>query len=148
MKLPNQKQLPDYYKVIPSYLCMDLSKIWFKIEDGDYKNIKDLENDFNLLCQNARKYNRDDSLIFKESITLQSIFRNAEEIYFGRNANKSDEELCKHFGCDISAEIILKDVLKNSEKKIGQKRMIEEESSESIKSLSVKRIRIPNRKYF
>ena len=100
-----------------------------------------------ILCQNARKYNRDDSLIFKESITLQSIFRNAEEIYFGRNANKSDEELCKHFGCDISAEIILKDVLKNSEKKIGQKRMIEEESSESIKSLSVKRIRVPNRKY-
>ena len=123
---------------------MDLSKIWFKIEDGDYNNIKDLQDDFNLLCQNARKYNRDDSLIYQESITLQSIFRNAEEIYFGENAKKSDEELCKQFGCNISAEIILKDVLKMSEKK-GGKRMME--SSECIKTLSRKRIRIPNKRY-
>ena len=123
---------------------MDLSKIWFNFEDGVYKNIKDLEDDFNLLCQNARKYNRDDSLIFKESITLQSIFRNAKEIYFGKNAKKSEEELCKQFGCNISVEIILKDVLKSE--KNGKKRMIEE-SSECKKMSLGKRIRIPNKKY-
>ena len=54
-----------------------MSGIWFKIEDGTYNKIKDLENDFELLCRNVQTYNEDESLIFQDSITLQSVFKNA-----------------------------------------------------------------------
>ena len=35
--LPSKKELPDYYEVISE--PMDISKIWFKIEDGEYDSI-------------------------------------------------------------------------------------------------------------
>ena len=75
IKLPTKKELPEYYKVIKNPI--DLSGIWFKIEDGTYNKIKDLENDFQLLCRNVQNYNEDESLIFQDSITLQSVFKKA-----------------------------------------------------------------------
>ena len=38
-----------------------------------------LERDFMLLCANTQKYNEDGSLIFEDSIVLQSVFTNARE---------------------------------------------------------------------
>ena len=76
MKLPPRKELPDYYKQIKE--PMDISKIWFKIEDGEYNDILDLEKDFELLCKNAQKYNLDGSLIYQDSVILQTVFEKAK----------------------------------------------------------------------
>ena len=75
IKLPTKKELPEYYRRIKNPI--DLSGIWFKIEDGTYNKIKDLEDDFQLLCRNVQTFNEDESLIFQDSITLQSVFKNA-----------------------------------------------------------------------
>merc|ERR1719336_1944312 len=38
-----------------------------------------LQKDFMLLCTNTQQYNEDGSLIFEDSIVLQSVFTNARE---------------------------------------------------------------------
>merc|ERR1712088_520114 len=53
MKLPTRKELPDYYEVIRR--PVDISKI----QDGKFDDINSLEKDFTLLCENAKKYNRE-----------------------------------------------------------------------------------------
>ena len=76
MKLPPRKELPDYYKMIKE--PMDISRIWFKIEDGEYNDILELEKDFEILCKNAQKYNEDGSLIYQDSVILQTVFEKAK----------------------------------------------------------------------
>ena len=72
MKLPNRKELPDYYKIIQK--PVDITKILTKIDNGKYKDIDDMAKDFMLLCQNTQKYNQDGSLIHEDSIILESVF--------------------------------------------------------------------------
>ena len=76
MKLPSRKELPKYYKVIKK--PMDISKIWCKIEEDRYNDIPDLERDFDLLCKNTQKYNAEASLIYQDSVTLQTVFEEAK----------------------------------------------------------------------
>ena len=44
-----------------------------------YEDMDALERDFVLLCQNTQKYNEDGSLIYEDSIVLQSVFTNARD---------------------------------------------------------------------
>jgi SWI/SNF-related matrix-associated actin-dependent regulator of chromatin subfamily A protein 2/4 len=41
--------------------------------------VLNLWQDFMLLCKNTQQYNEDGSLIFEDSIVLQSVFTNARE---------------------------------------------------------------------
>jgi hypothetical protein len=41
--------------------------------------VLNLCQDFMLLCKNTQQYNEDGSLIFEDSIVLQSVFTNARE---------------------------------------------------------------------
>ena len=66
---------PEYYKIIENPI--DLSGIFFNIEAGNYQNMKNLENDFDLLCQNAQKFNDVNSLEYKDSFALKLVFENA-----------------------------------------------------------------------
>ena len=50
-----------------------------------------LEADFTLLCKNAQAYNEDSSLIFEDSIVLQSVFTNAREKLKGEWEIEKDE---------------------------------------------------------
>lgn len=58
----------------------------------------DLERDFMQLCQNAQIYNEEASLIYEDSIVLQSVFSNAKQKIEqdnesdGDDGNRSDEE--------------------------------------------------------
>ena len=36
---------------------IDISEIMFSVEDGRYRNVDELEDDFMLLCENAQQYN-------------------------------------------------------------------------------------------
>jgi len=76
-KLPSRKELPDYYEVIRK--PVDIAKIQQKIEEEKYEDMDDLERDFMVLCKNTQHYNEEGSLIFEDSIVLQSVFTNARE---------------------------------------------------------------------
>merc|ERR1712142_1117249 len=76
-KLPSRKELPDYYEVIRK--PVDIAKIKQKIDDDKYEDMDALERDFMILCKNTQHYNEDGSLIFGDSIVLQSVFTNARE---------------------------------------------------------------------
>merc|ERR1712128_209524 len=76
-KLPSRKELPDYYEVIRK--PVDVAKIQQRIEEEKYEDMDDLERDFMVLCKNTQHYNEEGSLIFEDSIVLQSVFTNARE---------------------------------------------------------------------
>jgi len=76
-KLPSKKELPDYYEIIRK--PVDIAKIQQRIEDEKYEDMDALERDFMILCKNTQQYNEDGSLIFEDSIVLQSVFTNARE---------------------------------------------------------------------
>merc|ERR1712127_762515 len=76
-KLPSKKELPDYYEIIRR--PVDIAKIQQRIEDEKYEDMGEMQVDFMLLCDNTQKYNEDGSLIFEDSIVLQSVFTNARE---------------------------------------------------------------------
>merc|ERR1711881_214254 len=76
-KLPSRKELPDYYEIIKR--PVDIAKIQQRIGDEKYEDMSALQKDFMLLCNNTQQYNEDGSLIFEDSIVLQSVFTNARE---------------------------------------------------------------------
>merc|ERR1712045_251705 len=76
-KLPSRKELPDYYEIIRK--PVDIAKIQKRIEEFSYEDMNALEKDFMLMCKNTQQYNEDGSLIFEDSIVLQSVFSNARE---------------------------------------------------------------------
>jgi SWI/SNF-related matrix-associated actin-dependent regulator of chromatin subfamily A protein 2/4 len=84
-KLPSRKELPDYYEVIRK--PVDIAKIQKRIDEEYYEDMDALEKDFALMCKNTQQYNEDGSLIFEDSIVLQSVFTNAR----GRIEQEPDE---------------------------------------------------------
>ena len=44
-----------------------------------YESLLDLEADFMLLCRNAQEYNEENSIIYDDSVVLQSVFVHARE---------------------------------------------------------------------
>ncbi|KAL3186507.1 hypothetical protein MRX96_027543 [Rhipicephalus microplus] len=77
LQLPSKRELPDYYEVIKK--PVDLKKIKARIREHRYRTLDDLEDDFMLLCVNAQTYNVEGSLIYEDSIVLQSVFTSARE---------------------------------------------------------------------
>ncbi|KFB41670.1 AGAP010462-PA-like protein [Anopheles sinensis] len=91
LKLPSRRDLPDYYEVIKKPI--DIKKILARIDEAKYVDFADLENDFFLLCQNAQTYNEEASLIYEDSLELQSVFSNAKaKIMDNHEEEESNEE--------------------------------------------------------
>ena len=61
MVLPTRRELPEYYQIIKKPI--DLKKIKDKIMKQKYNSVSDLEDDFILLCQNARTFNEEGSQV-------------------------------------------------------------------------------------
>uniref|UniRef100_A0A336MSI2 CSON006075 protein n=1 Tax=Culicoides sonorensis TaxID=179676 RepID=A0A336MSI2_CULSO len=91
MKLPSRKELPDYYEIIKKPL--DIKKILARIEEAKYVDFDDLQKDFFQLCQNAQIYNEEASLIYEDSVVLQTVFTNARtKVESGQQVSESEEE--------------------------------------------------------
>merc|ERR1712110_1147881 len=88
-KLPSRKELPDYYEIIRR--PVDIAKIQQRIDDEKYEDMSAMQKDFMQLCTNTQKYNEDGSLIFEDSIVLQSVFTNAME-RLEQEPDEADEE--------------------------------------------------------
>jgi len=69
--LPSRKDYPDYYQVITEPI--DMGMIDYKIEHEKYNTMHDMLNDFELMFNNARHYNEETSLIYKDADRLEKV---------------------------------------------------------------------------
>lgn len=77
IQLPSRKELPEYYELIRK--PVDFRKIKERIKSHKYRSLNDLEKDVMLLCQNAQTFNLEGSLIYEDSIVLQSVFTSVRQ---------------------------------------------------------------------
>ncbi|KAL4883285.1 SNF2 family N-terminal domain-containing protein [Aspergillus karnatakaensis] len=70
MKVPPKSQYPDYYYVIKNPIAMDVIKK--KIVREEYQNTREFVSDVQTLCQNARTYNEDGSLLFQDANDIEA----------------------------------------------------------------------------
>ncbi|XP_061084017.1 transcription activator BRG1 isoform X2 [Conger conger] len=77
IQLPSRKELPEYYELIRK--PVDFRKIKERIRSHRYRSLSDLEKDVMLLCQNAQTFNLEGSLIYEDSIVLQSVFTSVRQ---------------------------------------------------------------------
>ncbi|XP_053378046.1 protein polybromo-1-like isoform X6 [Mercenaria mercenaria] len=73
MKLPSKRYYPDYYEEIKKPLSV--INVQKKLKTGGYAGLDDLYADLNLVFENAKRYNADESIIFKNSCLLQKVMR-------------------------------------------------------------------------
>ncbi|XP_043518267.1 ATP-dependent helicase brm-like isoform X2 [Frieseomelitta varia] len=90
MKLPSRKELPDYYEIIKKPLT--INKLLQNIERGKYADFDKLEKDFMQLCKNAQIYNEEASLIYEDSVVLQSVFMNARPYIENEDSNSDTDD--------------------------------------------------------
>uniref|UniRef100_A0A1A8E8D8 SWI/SNF related, matrix associated, actin dependent regulator of chromatin, subfamily a, member 4 n=2 Tax=Nothobranchius kadleci TaxID=1051664 RepID=A0A1A8E8D8_NOTKA len=97
IQLPSRKELPEYYELIRK--PVDFRKIKERIRSHRYRSLGDLERDVMLLFQNAQTFNLEGSLIYEDSIVLQSVFTSLkqkiekEEESDGEESEEDDEDL-------------------------------------------------------
>lgn len=72
LKPPPKNHYPDYYMIIKNPIAID--GIEKKLKRDDYQNVKEFRDDIHLLCQNARTYNEDGSLLFQDANDIEVSF--------------------------------------------------------------------------
>ncbi|KAA6412012.1 MAG: RSC complex subunit (Sth1) [Lasallia pustulata] len=70
IKLVPRAAYPDYYIVITNPIAMD--NIKKKINKEEYQSLKEFRDDIRLLCNNARTYNEDGSLLFQDANDIEA----------------------------------------------------------------------------
>ncbi|KAL1417017.1 hypothetical protein MTO96_027223 [Rhipicephalus appendiculatus] len=90
VKLPSKKLYPDYYREIKQPIS--LNKIAGKIKSEGYSSMVEVVDDFNLLFENAKKYNRPDSKIFKDATRLQKVMQAKARELINIHMKESDSD--------------------------------------------------------
>lgn len=66
----NKALVPDYYDIIKQ--PMDLQTMGEKVERHEYLTVTDFTDDLDLLINNAMRYNKQDSLVFKAAVRVRT----------------------------------------------------------------------------
>uniref|UniRef100_A0A671YPM3 SWI/SNF related BAF chromatin remodeling complex subunit ATPase 4a n=1 Tax=Sparus aurata TaxID=8175 RepID=A0A671YPM3_SPAAU len=90
IQLPSRKELPEYYELIRK--PVDFRKIKERIRSHKYRSLNDLEKDVMLLCQNAQTFNLEGSLIYEDSIVLQSVFTSVRQKIEKEDESEGEEK--------------------------------------------------------
>ena len=69
IKLVPKSQYPDYYIVIANPIAMD--HVQKKINRNEYQSLREFREDIRLLCNNARTYNEDGSMLFQDANDIE-----------------------------------------------------------------------------
>ena len=69
IKLVPKSQFPDYYMLIQKPICMDHIKK--KINKEEYSSAREYREDIRLMCNNARTYNEDGSIIYEDANKIE-----------------------------------------------------------------------------
>ncbi|XP_052781676.1 protein polybromo-1-like isoform X8 [Mya arenaria] len=72
-KLPSKRYYPDYYEEIKKPISVN--NVQKKIKSGYYNSLDQLYTELNLVFENAKQYNADESIIFKNACLLQRAMR-------------------------------------------------------------------------
>ena len=72
--LPGKRELPDYYQTISNPISLNMIKK--KIRTGDYSTIQQLAEDLDLMFNNCKTYNRQESKLWKDANKLQRVMSN------------------------------------------------------------------------
>ena len=67
-KLPHRRRYADYYREIKNPIS--LLQIRSKLVRSDYSNVNELAADLTTMFENAKRYNRPDSKLFKDACKL------------------------------------------------------------------------------
>ncbi|KAI1990152.1 transcriptional regulator [Ophidiomyces ophidiicola] len=70
LKPPPKSHYPDYYVIIQNPIAMDSIKR--KINRDEYHNLREFRDDIRLLCNNARTYNEDGSVLFQDANQIEA----------------------------------------------------------------------------
>ncbi|KAG0249999.1 hypothetical protein BG011_008729 [Mortierella polycephala] len=72
VELPDREEYPDYYEVIKTPMAFDMIKE--RLETGEYKDegIDNFAKDLRTLTMNAKTYNRDGSMVYRDATTLDT----------------------------------------------------------------------------
>jgi chromatin structure-remodeling complex subunit RSC1/2 len=76
-KLPDKTQMPEYYQEIKNPIAMDLIKR--KAKRKKYLSVDQALKDLELMFENAKSYNLEDSQVYKDAIYLQREARTLAE---------------------------------------------------------------------
>lgn len=100
---PVELNLPDYFEVIEK--PMDLGTVKKKLDNGVYRNLKEVEGDINLTFDNAMLYNPDGSVVsnmakeLKEKFTLDwSVLMT--ELHADEEQKRKNGDACSLCGCE------------------------------------------------
>lgn len=84
-RLPDKQAMPEYYVEIKSPMAYDVLKK--KVKRKKYPTLEAFMSDVNLMFNNAKQYNTDDSQIYKDAVTLQV---EAGKLYDAEKAKPDD----------------------------------------------------------
>jgi len=69
VELPSKKDYPEYYVIITQPIAM--AQIENKINKYQYNGLKELGQDVTLLATNARTFNEDSSLLYRDATAIE-----------------------------------------------------------------------------
>ncbi|RDL30456.1 Bromodomain-containing protein [Venustampulla echinocandica] len=72
-RMLNKRNFPTYFEIIKEPIA--LSTIRSKILKKQYQNYREFVRDFALICHNAMVYNRPSSIVYKDAVALQELFK-------------------------------------------------------------------------
>ena len=78
-KKPDRSIFPDYYIIISTPIS--LKEITDKIKKFEYSSINDIDEDFNLMCENARTYNEEGSFVCVAAEEVRTEFINRSAMF-------------------------------------------------------------------
>jgi chromatin structure-remodeling complex subunit RSC1/2 len=76
-RLPDKAALPDYFREIKQPMALDVIKK--KLKRKKYNSVEQFMRDLELMFQNAKQYNQDESQIYKDAVALQKEARSLAE---------------------------------------------------------------------
>uniref|UniRef100_A0A8C9T1V6 Protein polybromo-1 n=1 Tax=Scleropages formosus TaxID=113540 RepID=A0A8C9T1V6_SCLFO len=72
LQLPSRKEYPDYFQQIKHPIS--LQQIW-EMRNNEYEGVEQIDTDFTLMFENAKRYNVPHSPIYKRVLKLQQILQ-------------------------------------------------------------------------
>lgn len=84
-RLPDKQAMPEYYAEIKQPIAFDTLKK--KVKRKKYASLEAFMSDVNLMFNNAKEYNQDDSQLFKDAVVLQI---EAGKLYDAEKAKPDD----------------------------------------------------------
>ncbi|KAF9958085.1 hypothetical protein BGZ70_009312 [Mortierella alpina] len=115
MELPDREDYPDYYMIIQHPIALDTIK--GRLETGEYKdeNMARFGKDLKTLTSNAKTYNREGSMVYRDATTLESYINVAIDALAGSGSQTSKRE---EFSTDFCRRVL--DTIKTHEDKDGR----------------------------